>query len=741
MGMELVRIGAGSFMMGQARSAGWEKATDMDRESNQDWIEGATHTDWDEVPVHRVNISRSFYMAATEVTNAQYEQFDPEHKKWRGRDGQSKADDEAVIFVSWRDAVAFCRWLSEKEGRPYRQPTEAEWEYACRAGTTTAYHTGDTLPEEYHRHQGWYGGFKNISVSLHVGTMPPNAWGLHEMHGNVEEWCHDWYGPYEAQEQTDPVGRADGLFKVSRGGSHNTFLPYLRSANRMGTLQEDRSSLIGFRVVVGEMPQTEALPEPEPPLVMRDVVQQEHQWPEPKGKPFFLEPLLFVRKAEGGYRMGWHNHQAGITWCPNGDLLIAFFTSDNELSRHMVRMMTRLRRGSEEWDPAVPFFDPPDRNTTGCSLFHDGKGKILFSNGLSEGEFFHRLAMVQRDSTDNGATWSRPEIKDPIHRVRNHPNHTLVETREGYLIQTCNDDEFDVSPVYISKDGGQTWRDPSEGKPSPTVVEGGTGSFIAGVHGPVVQLEDGSLLSFGRANNINGRMPQSLSTDMGETWSYSATEFPPVSGAQRQFLRRLQEGPILLVSFTDPWQAFAASVFEEEDSEYRVEFQVGGSFLRELKKEGVPGEIVERIGTLKGRMFPTAGSLHDKLAEKLGRSDTDRYWNLICRLGSRLKPQGIVVKDAAGEDRKVYGMFGAVSFDEGKSWPVKKLITTGGRPRRIKCYGYIEECTMDDTHAELGGIVEMTQTPDRTIHLISCGLHYRFNLPWLLEPMPAEETK
>jgi len=104
-GMELVRIGAGSFMMGQERSAGWEKATDMDRESNQDWIEGATHTDWDEVPVHRVNISRSFYMAATEVTNAQYEQFDPEHKKWRGRDGQSKADDEAVIFVSWRDAA------------------------------------------------------------------------------------------------------------------------------------------------------------------------------------------------------------------------------------------------------------------------------------------------------------------------------------------------------------------------------------------------------------------------------------------------------------------------------------------------------------------------------------------------------------------------------------------------------------------------------------------------------------
>ena len=741
-GMELVRIGAGSFMMGQERSAAWEKATDMDRESNQDWIEGATHTDWDEVPVHRVNISRSFYMAATEVTNAQYEQFDPEHKKWRGRDGQSKADDEAVIFVSWRDAVAFCRWLSEKEGRPYRLPTEAEWEYACRAGTTTAYHTGDTLPEEYQRHQGWYGGFKNISVSLHVGTMPPNAWGLHEMHGNVEEWCHDWYGPYEAQEQTDPVGRADGLFKVSRGGSHNTFLPYLRSANRMGTLPQDRSSLIGFRVVVGEMPQTEALPEPEPPVVMRDVVQQEYQWPEPKDEPFFLEPILYVRKAEGGYRMGWHNHQPGIIWCANGDLLVEFFTTDNEASRWIARMVTRLRAGREEWDPASPFFDPPDRNVTGGSLFHDGKGKLIFTSGLGEAQYWHRLVFVQRISTDNGATWLKPVIRDPVNKVRNgpdqHATHTIIETREGHLIQTCSCDQYVVSFVHISKDGGETWIDPSIGQPPPRVVEGGTGSAIAGVHGSIVQLQDGSLLAVGRSNNLNGRMFQSLSTDMGETWTYSATEFPPVSLAQRLFIRRLREGPILLVSFTDPWQAFASSIFEDLESEPLVDFQLGGYFLKDLELASVPGEILERIGTLKGRRFRTKASLYDRIVEKAGRSNTDKYWPVICEAGSRLKPKGLVVTDAAGRERRVYGMYAALSFDEGKSWPVKKLITPGGPPRRIKCFGYVEECTIDDTHAEPAGIVEMTQPPDRTIHLISSGLHYRFNLPWLMEPMPVE---
>jgi formylglycine-generating enzyme required for sulfatase activity len=235
LGMNMVRIEPGSFTM------------------------GSEDADWDERPAHTVTISRPFFLGATEVTNAQYEQFDPQHKQLRGKLGLSREDDEAVVFVSWHDAVNFCRWLSEKEGKPYRLPTEAEWEYACRAGTATAFYTGETLPDAFHKNVGisWFPGRKNETdvVPLHVGRTPANPWGLYDMHGNVEEWCLDWYGPYEADatnkgtgpigaqhpsgrsgkldqapvSQTDPVGRAAGDFRVTRGGSHSTTLEFLRS--------------------------------------------------------------------------------------------------------------------------------------------------------------------------------------------------------------------------------------------------------------------------------------------------------------------------------------------------------------------------------------------------------------------------------------------------------------------------------------------------------------------------------
>jgi formylglycine-generating enzyme required for sulfatase activity len=275
-GMKFVRIEPGSFTTGSAEGG-----------------------DFDERPAHKVNITKPFFMAVTEVTNDQYEKFDLAHKSMRGKYDLSKDPNQAVIYVSWNEATKFCQWLAEKENLPYRLPTEAEWEYACRAGTTTRYYTGDELPEIYHKHQDRE-AFPKF-VDLTVGKTPANPWGLYDMHGNVEEWCYDWYGPYSESEQTDPVGCIDGDFRVTRSGSHNTRVSYLQSANRMGTLPEDKHWLIGFRVVIGEMPATKPVAAPAPALWARNVRQRTHDFsdgPDPE-KPYFEGPRNYVRIPEG----------------------------------------------------------------------------------------------------------------------------------------------------------------------------------------------------------------------------------------------------------------------------------------------------------------------------------------------------------------------------------------------------------------------------------------------------------
>ncbi len=631
-GMKFVRIDPGNFMMGQNEGG-----------------------DFDEQPIHKVDITLPFQMATTQVTNAQYEQFDPNHSEYRGRRGFSREDDEAVVFVSWRDAVQFCQWLSEKEGKPYRLPTEAEWEYACRVGTTTAYNTGETLPEAYHRHQQQE--WQPVPVSLHVGSTPPNEWGLHDMHGNVEEWCHDWYGAYKEGDQTDPVGRASGIFRITRGGSHNTTLEYLRSASRMGTLPEDKHWHIGFRVVIGELPKTEPLPEPEPKLWSLDVRQDQYDWSSgtDPNEPYFNGPVRFVRFPDDrdSVPMYEHNHCPSITWCPNGDLLAVWFSTITERGRELTILASRLRAGSDEWDFPSEFFKAPDRNMTGSALFHNGEGKLYFFNGMEATDRWANLALVMRTSTDNGASWSYPRLINPYHQPRNQVISGTSRTKEGYLIQPC-DAVYGGSggtAIHVSRDDGQTWVDPGAGTPKPNFVSGGTGGTIAGIHAGVIQLNDGSLMAFGRGDDIEGKIPMSRSKDMGKTWTYSASEFPPIDGGQRVVLMRLQEGQILFVSFTD---------------------------------------------------------------------------------SSHLKtPVGMIARDASGKDRCVYGLFAALSFDEGETWPVKRLITNGEPPRKYGAIARLKEFTMDATHAETKGYMAATQMPDGVIHLISSRFHYQFNLAWL----------
>jgi formylglycine-generating enzyme required for sulfatase activity len=273
--MKLVRIPAGKFWMGSFK--GEEGAYD------------------DERPRHEVEISQPFYMGTTAVTVGQFTEFvrdanytteaekdgkggyrfnlatgkweqKPEYT-WRNADWQ-QSDEHPVVNVSWNDAVAFCEWLSKKENREYRLPTEAEREYACRAGTKTRYWSGDSedslngvaniadasLKAKANAELAkswtlatWNDGYPFTSP---VGKLKANPWGLYDMHGNVWEWCKDIYGTYKDGYQKDPQGELTGHRRVQRGGSW-CFVPrYARAAGRLnGFAPGPRASDVGFRVV------------------------------------------------------------------------------------------------------------------------------------------------------------------------------------------------------------------------------------------------------------------------------------------------------------------------------------------------------------------------------------------------------------------------------------------------------------------------------------------------------------
>jgi len=225
--MKLALLPAGTFTMG----------TPM----------GETGRYADEGPQHKVTLTKAYYMAETEVTQAQWEAV-------MGAGNNPSyfftGDDLPVEEVSWDDAVDFCKKLSQKEGKTCRLPTEAEWEYACRGSTVGPYFTG--TGEEALKQAGWYRG-NSANMPHQVGQKEANDFGLYDMHGNVWEWCGDWYAEgYPAEDQTDPTGPVSGTERVLRGGSWFNNAASCRSGLRGKDAPDFRYYYIGFRVVVEE---------------------------------------------------------------------------------------------------------------------------------------------------------------------------------------------------------------------------------------------------------------------------------------------------------------------------------------------------------------------------------------------------------------------------------------------------------------------------------------------------------
>jgi formylglycine-generating enzyme required for sulfatase activity len=301
LGMQMLRIPAGEFLMGNdtppQELAGLYPAYEAER--LQDLA--------DEAPVHRVRITRPFYMARHEVTVGQFgrfvqasgyvpesvadgtggygynPQYDPASTRrgdaFDGRSpryswqnpGFAQSADHPVVNVTWNDAVALARWLSQTEQRRYRLPTEAEWEYACRAGTRTQYHSGDdpaslaqvanVFDADAAAHWPKWQAYAlpahdGHSFTAAVGRFAANAFGLQDMHGNVWEWTADWHDDdyYARSSVDDPQGPADGGVKVRRGGSWHTWPLYARCAYRNWNARDTRYPLVGIRLVM-EAPQ------------------------------------------------------------------------------------------------------------------------------------------------------------------------------------------------------------------------------------------------------------------------------------------------------------------------------------------------------------------------------------------------------------------------------------------------------------------------------------------------------
>ncbi|WP_425429188.1 SUMF1/EgtB/PvdO family nonheme iron enzyme [Termitidicoccus mucosus] len=526
--------------------------------------------DWDEHPVHEVTISQPFHMAEAEVKVGQFQQF---RAAYRG----DPATAPYAAGISWEDATAFCRWLSEKEGMTYRLPTEAEWEYACRAGTTTWFSSPGEAPP---------------------GIGVPNAWGFLNMHAGVREWCLDWHGEYPFESQTDPVGPSSGIARVIRGGGLENDLPYYsRSANRAGLppnfppvpLEElqavsqkakvsanapsgagqaqsgnyksemgyknfirdipnnQGNSTIGFRVVAAPPPATKP-GDPLLPFAVLGVLPTNVTTRElakhgpPANKPHFRKRLLLPTPPENtapsklaalralGFHRGMlrHNHCPGLVACDNGDLIVVMFTAVGETTPDVAMMSTRLRHGADQWDMPDLFLDMPDIDDHAPLLWND-HGRIWFVWGMNKFNAGYPFQYITSD--DNGATWSPvnfPHFPEPVGGYSAQPITSAFRDRAGNIL-IASDAIGPESVLWKSTDNGATWFD--------------TGGRTGGRHTVFVEMRDGRLLGFGgKSSDIEGHMPRSVSDDGGKTWKISQTPFCMLGGNQRPSLIRLASG-------------------------------------------------------------------------------------------------------------------------------------------------------------------------------------------------------
>lgn len=521
LGMTLLPVAAGEFTMGSAQKP----------------------ANWDELPQHHVTVTRSFWIAETEVTAEQFHAFKPDAPL-------TSTYAPYAAGVSWQDAAAFCDWLSQREGRTYRLPTEAEWEYVCRAG-------------------------RPDGPNWETAAGAPNPWGVRNLLSGPTEWCRDWYGEYDFSAERDPVGWSAGFMKVVRGGSLDTPerskpADYQRPSNRAGappsfgpfadgTANPQHYGLhrIGFRVVLAPAPTGAARPfvAPYARQGVKPATPQVTSGPAAT-RPYFRRRRLLPippedAKPEAINQAGLHpsfrghSHSPGFEVLPNGDALLVIYTSYNEYEPEVSLISARLRFGAEEWDMPSPFLDTPGANDHAPLLARDGETLRLFwGNPYAEGHFpFQSLT-----SHDNGATWSDvtfPHITGPLGKAleRPQPINTTIRDRTGSFFLAVDaaggGPLGSQSMLWATSDNGATWQD--------------TLGRTFGRHTSFVLRQDGSILAMGGKNSgIDDFMPRGISRDGGHSYAMSKTPFSQLNSGQRPCIIRLAGGRLFMAGDFQP---------------------------------------------------------------------------------------------------------------------------------------------------------------------------------------------
>lgn len=534
----MVHIAAGSFTMG----AGPEVLPPAVTDGFGVMSARPAHGDWDEHPAHRVTLTHGFLISKNLITVKEFQEFDPSYKPVSEFPGYAAG-------VSYEQAAAFCEWLSKKSGKPYRLPTEAEWEYVARAGTQTPFFTGDAPPK----------------------PGEANPWGVVIAEG-TPEWVADWYAPYRPGPQVDPTGPRDGHFRVVRGGGldsrhpkpgqiYPAMSPYFeRSANRasMAPSYASKGGNIGFRVAEG--PSLKPHPSPRRQYWfetdVKETVVSTNAGPDPE-KPFYETHVLFPNlngrsMPDVGWRIGLARglgiayHNSAVQELSNGDMIAAYYNSPNkEDDPDQTILIMRRRAGSETWDMPEPW---PYFADAACAapVFWNDHGLLWLFFGFPRLIGAPPFAFVQ--SKDNGATWGPiqfPHFTGPIGRYVPQPINSIVRAKDGTIyIPTDSTGRgagglSAASAVWATKNNGKTWYD--------------TGGRTGGRHTTLAIAKNGDLLGFGGKNSeIDGHMPLSVSSDGGKTWHVQPTPFDELMSGERPSVIRLADGRLFFAADYNP---------------------------------------------------------------------------------------------------------------------------------------------------------------------------------------------